>query len=133
MLWKARAGPNIVQILGHKQNFPGHGDQTLFLEYCSHGDLVDYKNYVRRRDAILHVPEELVWHVFIQLSEALDFLHNGPRGAERDDWMPITHWDIKPTNILISSGRTDMCPQIKLADFSRSSIPELLKSHTSIT
>ncbi|KAF2499576.1 kinase-like protein [Lophium mytilinum] len=124
MLRKARAGPNIVQILGHKQNYPEYGDQTLFLEYCSHGDLVDYKSYVHRRNAIVYVPEELIWHVYIQLSEALDFLHYGPPNTERGDWRPIVHFDIKGSNILVAPGPTDMTPQIKLADFSRSGTPD---------
>ena len=57
----------------------------LLYEYCAGGDL---DNLIAKD----HLPESFIWHVFIQLAEALDAMHY--RGPQH-----VVHRDIKPNNI----------------------------------
>ncbi|KAF2123138.1 kinase-like domain-containing protein [Lophiotrema nucula] len=56
-------------------------------------------------------PEELVWHVFLQLSDALLFLHRNKPA--------IVHRDLMPDNILVDCFKQDIAgfPNIVLIDF----------------
>ena len=57
-------------------------------------------------------PESLIWHVFIQLAEALDAMHN--RGPER-----VIHRDVKPENVFLKSPYrpNHSYPTVKLGDY----------------
>ncbi|KAF2810025.1 kinase-like protein [Mytilinidion resinicola] len=120
---------NIVQFLGDDSFSPLR--RIIFLEYCLPGDLYQYKQEIGKHGII---PEVFIWNAFIQISGALDYLHNGPAVPERRDqkhWIPIAHCDIKPKNILLCPGPhsgadlPDRSPILKLADFSRArEIPE---------
>ena len=104
-------------------------DNRYFFEYCSYGDLynmIDKYHYMHG----LEIPESFVWHVYLQLAEALAFIHEGvTRKVNRDNqpvgWtkpaeshQTIVHRDIKPDNVFLRPGRTTRdYPQIVLADF----------------
>ncbi|MCJ1363918.1 hypothetical protein MMC16_003027 [Acarospora aff. strigata] len=102
-------------------------DRTeLYLEFCDAGDLQDLiDTYLTRRTLI---PEPFLWHVLVQLSEALAFLHDGwsiednrPYTRSTPPWNRIIHRDIKPANIFLKFRTHHHCqnayPDIKLGDF----------------
>ncbi|XP_077988502.1 serine/threonine-protein kinase ULK3-like [Glandiceps talaboti] len=70
----------------------------LIMEYCSGGDL---SNFIRCKRAL---PEKVVKRFLQQIASALLFLHQ----------KNISHMDLKPQNLLLSS---DSDPVLKLADF----------------
>jgi hypothetical protein len=91
------------------------------MEYCNGGNL---SQQVRRfRSA---TPGMFVLHVFVQLSEALAFIHHGLRYLGNDQYVKdpdqraLIHSDLKPDNILLRypnfSSACDL-PDIVLCDF----------------
>ncbi|XP_062926531.1 serine/threonine-protein kinase ULK3 [Mobula hypostoma] len=87
--------PHIVQL----KDFQWDGENIyLIMEYCAGGDL---SHFIRSRRAL---PEHVARRFLQQLASALQYLH------QRN----ISHLDLKPQNVLLSS-RT--CPHLKLADF----------------
>ncbi|XP_072138869.1 serine/threonine-protein kinase ULK3 isoform X2 [Mobula birostris] len=87
--------PHIVQL----KDFQWDGENIyLIMEYCAGGDL---SHFIRSRRAL---PERVARRFLQQLASALQYLH------QRN----ISHLDLKPQNVLLSS-RT--CPHLKLADF----------------
>jgi len=102
-------------------------DRTeLFLEFCDGGDLQDLID--QYDDHATKIPESFLWHAFIQLSEALAFLHygwnledHGPITRSTAPWKRIIHRDIKPANVFLKF-RTHHhwlsgYPDLKLGDF----------------
>ncbi|KAL8755992.1 MAG: hypothetical protein Q9184_004640 [Pyrenodesmia sp. 2 TL-2023] len=105
----------------------------LYLDYCDGGDMATFieANHWKLKDA--YIPEAFVWHAFLQLSEALAFIHYGfDRNAPfvsgkpelPDQWLPVIHRDIKPANILLQRARfnpdhpgLEAYPRLVLADF----------------
>jgi len=114
-----------IANLYHAYTFPSQTE--LYLEYCDAGDLHDLiDRYAAHRTP---VPESFLWHVFIQLAEALAFIHDGwsiedtPSAATRSRpaWNRVIHRDIKPANVFLIF-RThhrfqSSYPDIKLGDF----------------
>ena len=80
----------------------------IYYEYCAGGSLWDL---IPQSGHPQH-PESLIWHVFIQLAEALDAMHN--RGPER-----VIHRDVKPENIFLKSPYrpNHSYPTVKLGDY----------------
>ena len=79
----------------------------IIYEYCAGGTLRDL---IPSRPA--RHPEAFIWHVFIQLAEALDAMHNlGPRH--------VVHRDVKPENVFLKSEYKPNCrfPTVKLGDY----------------
>ncbi|KAM0719218.1 hypothetical protein Q7P37_005123 [Cladosporium fusiforme] len=76
------------------------------------------------------VPPIFALHVFIQISEALGFLHFGYRRIGQGDWrkdsnhISILHGDIKPENILLHFDRLSefSMPVLQVGDFGHSSL-----------
>ena len=107
---------HITQLLDHTFMVKPHGDLELvqYFEYCRGGDL-DHAI----RSLGTQLPEDFVWHCFIQIAEALDVVHN--RGSQM-----VVHGDIKPDNIFLDRplrpGST--CPNLKLGDFGTAVIGE---------
>ena len=104
--------------------FPDHTE--LYFEYCDGGDLQDLID--QYCDHMTQIPESFIWHVFIQMAEALAFLHYGWSLQERrpftrsiSPWRRIIHRDIKPANIFLKFRRhhhwQSGYPDIKLGDF----------------
>ncbi|KAL9025639.1 MAG: hypothetical protein Q9196_005565 [Gyalolechia fulgens] len=93
--------PNIVQYIGHHET---KAHLYIIMELVQHGDLQSYLN-----DGQPRFQEHFCQAVATQMCEALKYLHDSR----------ITHRDIKPDNILISSKD----PYIfKLSDFGLSKV-----------
>ncbi|XP_051898539.1 serine/threonine-protein kinase ULK3 isoform X2 [Pristis pectinata] len=87
--------PHIVQL----KDFQWDGENIyLIMEYCAGGDL---SHFIRSRRVL---PERVARRFLQQLASALQYLH------QRN----ISHLDLKPQNVLLSSRN---CPHLKLADF----------------
>ncbi|XP_033372933.1 serine/threonine-protein kinase ULK3 isoform X3 [Parus major] len=87
--------PNIVEL----KDFQWDSDHIyLIMEFCAGGDL---SRFIRTRRML---PEKVARVFLQQLACALKFLHD----------RNISHLDLKPQNILLSSPEN---PQLKLADF----------------
>ena len=95
---------NIIGMIHHE--FAGDEDLILWFEYCSGGDL---EHAVGDLGAL---PEDFIWHCFIQIAHALDVLHN--RGSEL-----VCHRDIKPNNIFLDTRYRHHAPwpNLKVGDF----------------
>lgn len=76
----------------------------LYYEYYSHGDLYGLIRHHEKN--IAFIPETFMWHAYLQLSEALAFLHTGydqrASYSVPADWQPVIHGDLKPENIFLS-------------------------------
>ena len=86
----------------------------LYLDYCSGGDLSSFiEAYHNHSEPTARggcptypfnfIPESFIWHTFLQLTEALAFIHygynrNAPSSRET---LGVIHRDIKPGNILL--------------------------------
>ena len=90
-----------------------------YFEYCEGGDLF---NLMRQYD--LHnkdIPELFIWHTFLGVAGALDFLHRGfdPRMNDR---VGVVHRDVKPENLFLRlPTNTGDYPDVVLADFGMAS------------
>ena len=86
---------------------------VLIYEYCAGGDL---QRAVRGRDRIA---EDFIWHVFVQVAEALDVMHN--RGSEA-----VMHGDVKPDNVFLEREYRPghALPGLKLGDFGTAPVGE---------
>ena len=77
----------------------------MYYDYCEGGDL--HQLIGRYFDQWLDIPETFIWHAYIQLSEALAFLHSGydrrRYGSLPLEWTSIIHGDIKDQNIFLRS------------------------------
>ncbi|MCJ1307039.1 G2-specific serine/threonine protein kinase [Agyrium rufum] len=110
--------PNIV-VLQEIIGYPFQPPQPLRLLYnfCSGGDLWGVLDkYMLHKCAL---PEAFIWHVFLQLSEAVAYLHSGydPLTQKTDpDWLPVLHRDIKPENIFLQQ-ESHGYPRVILGDF----------------
>ena len=89
------------------------------LEYCSGGDLYDLCTQYEVHEAWF--PELFIWKVFLEIADALDFLHHGfdQKGSHRPG---VVHRDIKPSNIFLRrSPHSTAYPDAVLADFGSAS------------
>ena len=97
--------PNIVQYADfeQKQDEKGKWTASLYMEYCSGGDLSSYTS--RDGQSGKSVSGQQLWQIFFQLASALLYCHTGlhadENGRVREDtsWRrPVIHRDIKPSN-----------------------------------
>ena len=102
--WKFVAGPVLV---------------NLYFEYCEGGDMF---NLVREYDSHnKDIPELFIWHTFLGVAGALDFLHRGfdPRVNDR---VGVVHRDVKPENLFLRLPTNKAnYPDVVLADFGMAS------------
>ena len=117
-----------------KLQIPRSGNSKVWqcLSFCNAGDLEDYQQRVRGYD--LQEPGQLIFalHVFIQLSEALAFLHYGlSRDPISGEWSvdtnfpgPILHSDVKPENVMLHFHETNDLgmPDVRLGDFGQATV-----------
>ncbi|KAL8924103.1 MAG: hypothetical protein Q9208_004240 [Pyrenodesmia sp. 3 TL-2023] len=95
----------------------------IWQDYADGGDLAQLGAFFRDRRR--RVPEGFVWHVLIQLSSALAYLHEGlllsstPDAPPPSGWEPVLHRDIKPENIFLKLVSTEnhIYPNLILGDF----------------
>ncbi|KAI9655040.1 MAG: hypothetical protein M1831_005000 [Alyxoria varia] len=80
---------------------------ACLMSYCNGGDCYQlYREHSLRR---LRVPESFHWHVLMQMSAALAWLHKKPH--------VVVHRDVKPENILLNFHPAAKFPTCRLADF----------------
>ena len=114
---------NIIGMIHHE--FAGNSvrdrDLILWFEYCAGGDL-------QRAVGLLgELPEDFIWHCFIQIAHALDVMHNG--GSQ-----PVCHRDIKPDNIFLETRYRHHAPwpNLKVVDFGLSVLEERSEGYHAI-
>lgn len=110
-----------------------HGDHgrepslVMYFEHCKGGDLSKFQP----RNGDKGPPEAFLWHVFLQLADAIAFLHYGyNRFSSRPEdpphgWRRIVHCDIKPGNVFLRrvTKKNDV-PEIVLGDFGLATLKE---------
>ncbi|EON65771.1 STE protein kinase [Coniosporium apollinis CBS 100218] len=111
-----RPNDHIVSYFGVFNEAPSPSEATILLEDCRGGDLQALQWEFELNDEC--IPEPFIRHVFLQLSQALAFLHSGD-GTSDPDRRPLVHRDIKPANVLLLEKYVPggPFPSIKLADF----------------
>ena len=119
--------PRIVRL--HEAITHTHTMQ-LYFDYYPGGDL--FQLNARYVDLWEPVPESFIWHCFLQLAEALAYIHHGwdrrhaygPPPAP--DWQPIIHGDIKPENVFLGPPTEDShgYPSLVLGDFGLATVEE---------
>ncbi|CAF9920989.1 G2-specific serine/threonine protein kinase [Imshaugia aleurites] len=112
--------PRILEF-DHANYAEACGSLVLYFEHCQGGDLSEYVPGGGQSGA----SEKFIWQCFVQLADALAFLHYGyDRFAKYPDtpprsWRRIVHRDIKPGNVFLRRKLTSAnpVPQIVLGDF----------------
>ncbi|KAH6674560.1 kinase-like domain-containing protein [Halenospora varia] len=88
------------------------GDQLvsrIFLEFCENGDMSRFLKSMHELCSFKNpVPEEIVWRFFECMARWLCILQDGQEDANREVfWREISHFDVKPQNVLIGGNETD--------------------------
>ena len=119
--------PRIVRL--HEAITHTHTMQ-LYFDYYPGGDLFQLNaRYVENWEP---VPESFLWHCFLQLSEALAYIHHGYDRRQisgppsESEWQPIIHGDVKPENVFLGPPTEDShgYPSLVLGDFGLATISE---------
>ena len=103
-----------------------NGSIWMCMPFCNAGDLLDY--VVEANEVALAPEARLIFalHVFIQLGEALAFLHHGLSRNAEGEWSVhadyqsgLLHNDVKPDNVMLHFSDTNDLgmPDIRLGDF----------------
>ncbi|KAI4136796.1 MAG: hypothetical protein L6R39_007607, partial [Caloplaca ligustica] len=122
--------PRHPRIINLRSALVSPTQTQLYLDYCNGGDLASFIEKYHYGLSNAHIPESFTWHAFLQLTEALAFIHRGydrtafPGSQFPNTWLPVVHRDIKPGNILLQRARFDPdhpglepYPRLVLADF----------------
>lgn len=120
--------PRILEF-DHANYIQANGSLVLYFEHCQGGDLTEYIP----RGGKNGVSESFLWECFIQLADAIAFLHYGyNRFAQCPDipprtWKRIVHRDIKPANVFLRRKLTSAnpVPQVVLGDFGLATLNEV--------
>lgn len=100
----------IVQLINVYDDEDFVGGCQILLEYCRGGHHLGrfYKRFVTHK---AQVPEAMLWHVYTQLAEGLQWLHKICR---------VIHRDIRPRNVLVFAGvGVNGYPDIKITNFAK--------------
>ena len=126
---------NIVQLRAYYL-FLGDNPPSLYTyyEFCPGGDL---ENWKRKTGFII---EKCMWSIFLQLADAIAFLHFGcdRLSSYPDEPFPgmqmIIHGDLKPGNVLIKRPVcNDQAPAIVLGDFGSATLREVTDGDVTTT
>ncbi|GBC07237.1 hypothetical protein RclHR1_07320010 [Rhizophagus clarus] len=106
-IWRRLDHPNIVQMLSAEEN-----DYATFVfsEYCPGGTLLDYIKKHRQHEG-KGLDEDEARNIFLEIAEALRYLHNDMR---------LVHKDIKLDNILLDKEDTWKICDFGLTEFQNS-------------
>lgn len=105
----------IVRHIFYSPSDPDFEHGTALFEYYPLGDLAEWKARDFDRKNHKPVPESFIWRFFVQMSQALAFIHNHI-GPDHDQRACLLNRDVKPKNILVvDNGKT--YPSFKLHDF----------------
>ena len=119
--------PRHDRIIRLRNWFHASTATQMYFDYLDGGDLeqLSYQYYSRE----LHFPESFLWHIFLQLSEAVAFLQYGydaHRQKKPSKWQKVLHRDIKPPNVFLrlplSYPGKGLYPSAVLADFGLASL-----------
>ncbi|KAL9033423.1 MAG: hypothetical protein Q9180_005952 [Flavoplaca navasiana] len=94
---------------------------SVYMEHCDRGNVQDLIQEYAMRNTPLS--EKVVWHLSIQLVNALAFLQYGVRDAcfhpepPQPNWVGVLHRDIKPDNVFLCSQPHGSLPRVVLGDF----------------
>ena len=117
--------PSIVGF--HNANYKKEDRSlVLYFDHCSGGDL---EKHIPKKG---YIPEDFMWHVFIQLADALAYLHYGVSRKYRNpnsSWRRVIHRDVKPGNVFLKRPITgkNPIPEVVLGDFGIATLDEHTK------
>ncbi|KIK19600.1 hypothetical protein PISMIDRAFT_107269 [Pisolithus microcarpus 441] len=109
---------NILKDLDHENIVRYHdrhvdregGILYILMEYCGGGDLSSIIKQAQKHNRL--VPEDTVWHYFMQILLALQHCHHPPNQGKDDRRPQILHRDLKPDNVFLDDSNN-----VKLGDF----------------
>ncbi|KAL8948820.1 MAG: hypothetical protein Q9222_005027 [Ikaeria aurantiellina] len=109
--------PNVIGLLGFSPLV--QKGMIFWFEYCNAGDLQDVIDaHIRRGKS---PPEAFIWHCYLQLAEAMAYIHAGYRVDGQpisSNFQTVIHRDIKPSNIFLRRSRSQtQYPDLVVADF----------------